>query len=117
MIRQSALVLLLAVSLAHADSFPQADRDLNLVYSQVRVKNAADPALLARLKTSQLAWLKWRDAEVLAMYPDPSDGSAIPGCIADMKARLTRERIRQLQKWVTGIAEGDVCAGSLPLKH
>jgi hypothetical protein len=34
-----------------------------------------------------------------------------------MKLRLTRERIKQLKKWLTGIEEGDVCAGTLPFKH
>jgi hypothetical protein len=38
-------------------------------------------------------------------------------CYSAYKEELTRQRIKTLQQWLEGVEEGDVCAGSLKLKH
>ena len=116
----------LAKGLASADvnayagnDLAAADRELNAVYQQVLHEHATDKNFVRKLRTAQRAWLVYRDAELAARYPDPNPGTAYgsvyPVCAAGLKARLTHARISQLRMWLEGAAEGDVCAGSLPI--
>ncbi|MBS4050058.1 MAG: DUF1311 domain-containing protein [Methylomonas sp.] len=96
-----------------------ADRELNNVYQAVLLQHGGDKAFIDHLKQAQRAWLKWRDAELLAIYPEREPGyygSGFNACWNRQAASLTRERTRQLQKWLDGVEEGDVCAGSYPIK-
>ncbi|MEO6365528.1 MAG: lysozyme inhibitor LprI family protein [Luteimonas sp.] len=96
-----------------------ADRELNTVYQQVLLKHAMDKNFIRKLRAAQRAWLAYRDAELAARYPDPDPrtayGCVYPDCAAGLKARLIHARISQLRMWLVGVAEGDVCAGSLPI--
>ncbi len=105
---------------AHAGTdLAAADRELNTVYQQVLRKHVMDKNFVRKLRTAQRAWLVYRDAEFAARYPDPNPqsayGSVYPVCAAGLKAQLTHARISQLRMWLVGAAEGDVCAGSLPI--
>jgi uncharacterized protein YecT (DUF1311 family) len=97
--------------------FTEADAELNRVYNDVRRKYADDEAFLGKFKLAQRAWIAYRDAELEARYPatDKADeyGSSYQGCAADVKTELTRARTIQLKRWLNGVAEGDVCAGSM----
>lgn len=117
MMRVTGWTLLLWCSLAFAGNAETPDQTLNRVYTDVQARHAGNPVFLDRLKKAQRAWLRWRDAEVAAMYPDLADGTVTPGCAADFRAQLTQERIVRLKRWVDGVAEGEVCAGTLPHKQ
>jgi hypothetical protein len=39
----------------------------------------------------------------------------LPMCQSGEYEQLTRDRIKQLNAWVAGTEEGDVCAGSYPM--
>lgn len=97
-----------------------ADRELNQVYQAVIKQHAGDKTFTDNLKLAQRAWLKWRDAEMAATYPHAEEagyyGSALNACWATQLASLTRERSRQLRKWLDGVEEGELCSGSLPIK-
>lgn len=103
-----------------ASDFAKLDAELNAVYRDVRSIHADDAEFLEKLKLAQRAWLAYRDAEVEARYPASDTaleyGSAYPGCVANVKVELTRARIIQLKRWIEGVEEGDVCAGSIPAK-
>ena len=92
-----------------------ADAELNRVYKQVRQRHASDKTFLRRLQSAQQAWLRYRDAELLARYPEPprSYGSGFPVCRAALLAELTRERTTRLKRWLEPVDETDTCAGSL----
>ncbi|MCY7353942.1 MAG: DUF1311 domain-containing protein [Lysobacter sp.] len=96
-----------------------ADRELNTVYQQVMRMHAKDKNFIQKLRAAQRAWLVFRDAELAARYPDPNAmaayGSVHVVCTAGLKSQLTRTRITQLRMWLDGIAEGDICTGSLPI--
>jgi len=103
---------------ACADHVAEAtDKRLNDVYRLIVKEYSTDPAFIAKLKSSQQAWLCFRDAELQAVYPHQdklaSYGSAWPMCDLHERTRLTEERTRELRRWVKGIPEGDVCAGSI----
>lgn len=97
-----------------------ADQELNRVYQTILKRHAGDKPFIDSLKQAQRAWLKWRDAEMLAIYPERQEpgyyGSSFAGCWSGQMASMTRERTRQLKKWLDGVEEGDICAGSLPFK-
>ncbi|MBV1776504.1 DUF1311 domain-containing protein [Burkholderiaceae bacterium DAT-1] len=98
----------------------RADDEINAVYQAVIKKHHADAAFIKKLQIAQRAWLKWRDAEMEAIYPDKDDpnayGSVFPMCWSSQLAVITEERIKQLRKWIDGTPEGDVCSGSIPVK-
>jgi uncharacterized protein YecT (DUF1311 family) len=99
--------------------FQSADKELNTVYQAVLEQHKTNSKFLDKLKAAQRAWLKWRDAEMEAVYPEKDDpsyyGSSFPACWSTQLSSFTKERTRQLQKWLDGIEEGDVCSGSYPL--
>jgi uncharacterized protein YecT (DUF1311 family) len=101
----------------------QADKKLNVLYKQVQTLYASNPVFLKAFKASQVAWLKFRDAQEEALYPtQPGQpkrvtyGSVYPSCNCAVLTDLTTARNRQLQLWVDGIEEGDVCSGSVRRK-
>ncbi|WP_304898417.1 lysozyme inhibitor LprI family protein [Methylicorpusculum sp.] len=98
--------------------FQSADKELNAVYKAVLEQHKTNIKFLEKLKAAQRAWLKWRDAEMEAVYPEkdaPSYyGSSFPACRNTQLSNLTQERTKQLQKWLDGVEEGDVCSGSYP---
>ena len=94
-----------------------ADDELNRTYALVLKEYKADAAFVESMRAAQRAWLAYRDAHLEAMYPGRDKGltygSAYPMCRCYVLAEVTRERTAALQRWVTGLEEGDVCAGSI----
>ena len=101
-----------------------ADRELNRIYQLILKKYADQPIFIKRLHEAQRAWLKYRDAQLEMKYPtstkgekdekhETENGSVYPMCYASYKAELTSRRSKELREWLTGIEEGDVCAGSV----
>jgi uncharacterized protein YecT (DUF1311 family) len=98
-----------------AQSLSSADKELNQVYQQVLGKYAKDTVFVAKLKTTQKAWLAFRDAELAARFPDNDKshyGSIYPMCADNELEAMTRKRTEELRAWLKGTQEGDVCAGS-----
>jgi len=99
-----------------SDGAKSADAELNRIYAKVLAANATDTAFLEKFKAAQRAWIAFRDAQIAARYPSPADyGSVLPMCESGEYEQLTRDRIKQLNAWVAGTEEGDVCAGSYPM--
>jgi uncharacterized protein YecT (DUF1311 family) len=92
-----------------------ADRELNKTYREILTKYSDQPEFLQRMREAQRIWFQLRDAELKMKYPLGRDmyGSVQPMCEASYREELTKERTKQLKKWLTGIAEGDVCSGSV----
>jgi len=101
-------------------SYDEADKALNDLYKRIIKDYADDPRFIEKLRASQRAWLKFRDAEMDALFPHKDDtgyyGSVLPMCQSSWLATLTRQRIDQLRKWSNRIDEGDACAGSIKFK-
>ncbi|QLQ24331.1 MAG: DUF1311 domain-containing protein [Dechloromonas sp.] len=100
----------------------QADKELNAVYQAVLKRHKADRVFSEKFKAAQRAWLKWRDAEMEAIYPDSdqpqlSYGSSFSFCRGNQIEAITRERTKQIRKWADGIEEGELCVGSFPIRE
>jgi len=94
----------------------KADTELNKVYKQILSENSHDPKFIEKLKKSQQAWLKFRDAEMEAIFPHRDEGNyygtVLGMCYPLRKAFLTNQRTAQLRLWIEKTPEGDVCRGS-----
>ncbi|MGH8086458.1 MAG: lysozyme inhibitor LprI family protein [Lysobacter sp.] len=105
-----------------AGSLADADRELNATYRAVLELHADEPQFIANLKTAQRLWIQFRDAELAMKFPVAEGerpqvlyGSVYPMCRQQYLTQLTRQRTAHLRAWLEGIAEGDVCTGSLPI--
>ncbi len=97
------------------------DAELNRVYKAIKDRNKKDAIFLKSLKKSQLAWIKYRDAQVEMKFPPYGSstdtsyyyGSMQPMCEATYETQLTRERISVLKEWLVRHGD-DGCSGSQP---
>ena len=102
------------------DRLQQADDELNRIYRGILKQYSEDRVFLEKFRKAQRAWLLFRDAELEAKFPENDKqsyyGSVYPMCAAQFLAQRTQERIKQLQEWLEGAEEGDLCAGSLRIQ-
>lgn len=107
----------LDVNYCAADDFKHADDELNALYGRILSEYADDSQFIAKFRAAQRAWLKFRDAEMEALFPHGEEagyyGSVYPMCQSRWLKVLTEERIAQLRKWSGKAEEGDVCSGSI----
>ena len=100
--------------------FKKADLEMNRVYRQIMSKESGDTAFVTSLREAQRAWVRFRDAHIKSVYPDPDPrayGSANSMCRCGILEQLTVQRSSELrQRWIDGTEEGDVCTGSSPAK-
>ncbi|MEN2413057.1 lysozyme inhibitor LprI family protein [Flavobacterium mesophilum] len=106
---------------AENQKFIKADKELNQVYSKILKDYKDDPIFISKLKIAQNLWIKFRDAEMDALFPESDKqfnyGSVFPMCWSIHLTKLTNERIKTLKMWSIGIEEGDVCSGSVKTKE
>jgi uncharacterized protein YecT (DUF1311 family) len=93
------------------------EAQMNLLLDDIRRLYANQSEFLAALEAAQSAWLTFRKAHLEARYPASDKrsayGSIYPRCYQMAYVALTQTRIAQLQQWVDGVPEGEVCAGSI----
>lgn len=92
----------------------KADKELNLVYNDILKEYKADTAFIKSFKNTQRIWIQFRDAEMKSRYPDREKGhygNIQPICWSMNLTELTEERAKKLKIRLTGIEEGDICAG------
>lgn len=100
--------------------YQKADKELNATYQQILKDYSKDSVFIASFKKAQKLWVQFRDAEMKAKYPNRAAGyygSVQPMCWSMYLTELTIERTTKLKVWITGIEEGDVCAGSVKTKN
>lgn len=94
-----------------------SEQTMDSVFRAVVEKYDDSPEFISRLKKAQEAWTRYRDAHLESMYPGKNKrvtyGSVYPLCASNLLVQLNNQRTEQLKKWLDGIEEGDVCAGSV----
>ena len=91
------------------DNFRKADNELNRVYQELRAKQKDEKIYLKNLKTSQRAWIKFRDAELETLFSCAKKNKAI--CFGSMyglllnaeKTELTQQRVEQLKGYLNDL--------------
>jgi uncharacterized protein YecT (DUF1311 family) len=99
-----------------ANSYKKADKELNEIYRKVLYEYQSDTVFVKNLKASQKIWIKFRDAELNMKYPVKEPGwygSMHPMCVYGYLEKLTRARIITLTEWLSGVADGEGCGGSI----
>lgn len=87
------------------DDLQKADKKLNETY-QALIKKSGDKTYIKKLRESQRAWVKFRDAELDAMFSCEDDnvrvcwGSMIGMLHPIAKQELTEERTKRLQHYI-----------------
>ena len=99
----------------------KVDAELNRVYKQILRKYKDQPLFLKKLRLAQRAWIKFRDAHIVSIFPEDDAmahyGSAWIGCSCVHVDVLTSIRVQQLKAWLKGTEEGDLCKGSVKYNH
>jgi uncharacterized protein YecT (DUF1311 family) len=87
-----------------------ADAALNDAYRTVRSVYVQDQTFLAAFKVAQLAWLKFRAAQI--EFVQSSSGGLDRACAAKEFEHLVRVRTEEIRRWLNPPEEGEVCRGS-----
>jgi uncharacterized protein YecT (DUF1311 family) len=98
----------------------KADTELNRTYNEILRVYKDDTEFIEKLKAAQRAWIAFKDAHLASIYPKSGKGaygSVKPMCTCEILAEFTGERTKALNKWLTGVEEGETCAGSIKLKN
>ena len=103
------------LNLSTAEQLAATEDKLRDMLVAIESLYAGDEAFLAALAASQVAWAHYRDGQLRLIFPlgPATPGTVHPFCYALWKSRLTAARIVELQPWRDGVAQGDVCAGSI----
>ena len=98
----------------------KSEQEMETVLEKITLLYNDEKDFLKKLHTSQEAWLKFRKAQLDALYPakdkQEAYGSSYAMAYAYAKEELNKQRIKQLMLWVNGIEEGVIGAGSVKLK-
>jgi len=106
-----------AMNMKAYSDYKKADEELNGVYQKILKSYSRETTFIKKFRNAQRLWIQLRDAELAAKYPDSGTyGSVAPMCESIYLETLTRDRIKFLSVWVTGIEEGEVCLGSVRMK-
>ncbi|MFC4209712.1 lysozyme inhibitor LprI family protein [Pedobacter lithocola] len=106
-----------AMNIKAYSDFKKADAELNVVYQKILKSYSRETTFIKKFRNAQRLWIQLRDAELAAKYPDSGTyGSVAPMCESIYLETLTKDRIKFLNIWVTGIEEGEVCLGSVRMK-
>jgi len=97
------------------ESYKKADLELNQTYQAVMQKFKNDKLTKSKIKAAEIAWLKYRDAEMEAIYPNSDKrfeyGSVYPMCHSMELTAITEHRTQELKLWLEPDEDG-VCNGS-----
>ena len=99
--------------------YEKTDKELNQVYQKILRDYKSDTVFVKSMKEAQRQWVKFRDSQVKMKYPPykGADESVLPMCKNYYLKELTTNRIKELQQWIDGVEEGDVCSGSIKIKQ
>lgn len=128
-----AALLLSMVSLVTSDTFSEKtvseietdlksrERELDSLISLIRTRYSADKRFCAKLEEAQRAWCRYRDLQIEMKFPEADKkyayGSLYPMCLTLELIRLYTRRIEELMPWASGIADGEVCPGSVLIER
>ncbi|HCI69335.1 MAG TPA: DUF1311 domain-containing protein [Balneola sp.] len=108
----------LEMNAAALEEFQQSEQKMDSVFTTILEKYHDQSEFLSQLKKAQEVWLKFRDAHVESLFPEPDKrfyGSAYSFCASSALLELNKQRIEQLMVWLKGSEEGDICSGSIKM--
>lgn len=101
---QKALTTQLQMNMLSQQGYIKADKELNKIYKQIMKKYAKDKLFIKKLKASQRLWIKLKDANLEAVFPEQNKrlnyGSIYPLSRDSALEIYTLERIRFLKQFL-----------------
>lgn len=96
-------------------AYKKADKELGIVYKKILTKYAKNTSFIKALRESERLWIKFRLAEINMRFPGDTGnyGSVYPMCVNLVAEEITKNRTKQLKRWLNPVNDGDVCNGSL----
>jgi uncharacterized protein YecT (DUF1311 family) len=88
--------------------YQAADKKLNAVYKNI-VTALGDDSYVIKLKTAERAWMTFRDAQCTFETAENEGGSIHPMVYSGCEARLTNERTKELQSYLTCLKDAAKC--------
>jgi len=101
------------------DQDKNVDKRLTSVYKQILKTYSSDTLFTKNLRAAQKAWLRYREFQIEARFPDYHDshyGSMLSMCVSEYSIKLTEVRISELEEWLKGEEEEGGCASSIKSK-
>ena len=104
----------------------QAEKEMEATLQLVEQRRASEVALVKAIERAQAEWLKFRTAELEALFPEENKqtayGSMYNMCHAQQRKRLTQLRTAELRFWIDGDPEARGCSGAVsspepPMPH
>lgn len=95
----------------------KAEQKMNTLFNQILNKYKEDKFFTEKAKIAQKQWGAYAKAQLKMKYPNSEDSAVEPMCAAMYRTELCNARIKELNIWMEGIAEGDVCSGSVGNKQ
>jgi len=96
-----------AMTACAGQDFQQADDNMNAAYRDLVARVARKRGNLDLFEASQRAWLEFRNAECKFMTSGLDAGSVLPMAVAQCKANVTRQRLKDLEYYLNCF-EGDI---------
>ncbi len=86
-----------------AADYAKVDKELNVVYLQIRKKYAKDTLFIDYMKAAQHRWIDFRDAEFKRYMPQFMQGNTYYGSIYPLErssfmTEITADRVKTLKK-------------------
>lgn len=101
--------------------YKYTDGQVTDTYKKLLNKYSKDTVFVINLKKSQRLWALWRDAEVKAFYPDYEIkdfyGPNQPSCYYNKLKEYNEIRLKQLQKYIEKVEDGDNCGPGVSAKN
>ncbi|MBT3200051.1 MAG: DUF1311 domain-containing protein [Phycisphaerales bacterium] len=93
--------------------YRQTDAKLAGIVEKIKLWYGGDEKFIKAFDASQLAWQKYRDAQMTMIFPETEDpqlhyGSSFRLVFPAHLTGITKKRIEELTIWIEGVEEGEL---------
>ena len=102
------------------DEYETVNTELDNLYNLILEEYSNDLVFIEKFQMAQNNWILFRDSHVDSLFPEEDKrfkyGSAYIMCYMIEMIQLTQQRIDQLDRWLQGVEDGELCRGSIKRK-
>lgn len=99
--------------------FVETELELDQLIKQIEERYVDNIVFIDKFRKSQNLWRMYVDSYIDMVFPAEDKlfeyGSLVQLCIYQIKTEKINDRILELETWIVGIPEGDICTGSRPI--
>ena len=95
----------------------EVEAEIEETMREIERRRASEPKLLTAVRNAQKEWVRFRDAELEALFPGADKqvvyGSMYGECYSQQRFRLAKLRVAQLRLWLDGEPDAQGCSGAI----